>query len=158
MNTMIEIPIWCEVLGFCQLQDILRFRMVCKTSDSFVRTDESIRSFWWVMIRRVAHLRRYAHDIDECYTLRRIGIFSSMKRCHSYARAPTFAIQQGRKLYGECINDRHLNSAIMTIAKEEGKTTHTLYKIWKTYAKKRIESRNRKQKRNVHTLTSLNRF
>lgn len=127
------------VCRFVTVEDVLSVRATCRTLGIMVISEPGMQWFWWVMIRRVAHRRKYAYDLDGCYTLRRIGIRRALRATNNYM--PIYSIQEARTLFGECMNDRHLYKNVMTVAKEQGTTTENLYRVWRRYVVRR-----RKQK------------
>lgn len=137
MDKLDGLVVLCDVLQYCGVDDVMKMRCVSRQMDSFICSHNSMQWYWWIMIRRVAHRPRYAYDIDGCFTLRRIAI-RRMRTCRPINK-PICTIQKGRKLYGECINPRHLYKNVMKDAEDRGTTTSGLYSVWKTYMAKRVK-------------------
>lgn len=132
---VICLPVVTEVLAALgNVGDILSMRATCVSMRHCIEKDAGMRWFWMVMVRRVAHRRKYAYDLDGCYTFRRIGIRRAIRASRNYM--PIYSIQESRKLFGECKNDGHLYKNVMEIADRDGED---LYKLWRKYARTRMK-------------------
>lgn len=149
MMSVHDIPVMTEVLEMVGVvEDILHLRTTCRSMRHTIDEEVGMRWFWMKMVRRVAHRRKYAYDLDGCYTLRRIGIRRAIRATRNYM--PIHTIQESRKLFGECQNDRHLCTKVMDEARQEGQN---LYEIWRKYAQCRIRySQKKKKKRTMNIM------
>lgn len=132
---IVGLPVMTEVLGILgRPEDIISVRTTCSALRHLIDTDAGVRWFWRMMLRRVAHRPKYAFDLDGCYTLRRIGIRRAIRATRNYM--PIYTIQESRKLFGECVNDRHLYKNVMEQANKAGQD---LYKLWRKFARARMQ-------------------